>query len=221
MAASRENRHFLRRTVRHLTQLGVRQFLDIGAGLPSAGNVHEIAPEARVVYVDNDPVVIAHAEVLMAGGDGGQVRVIQGDVRDPNAILEDPQVIEHLDFGQPIGLLMVGLLHFVRDQEGAHQAVASCVSALAPGSYLVISHGTLDGFDPQKVAGVRSVYEHAMSYQMRTRAQIDRFFTGLELIEPGLVPITDWHPDGISEGVSGQEIGILGGLGRVPLPSAA
>ncbi|MEV4079182.1 SAM-dependent methyltransferase [Nonomuraea fuscirosea] len=216
-AASRENRHFLRRVVRYLAgEAGIRQFLDIGTGLPTQGNVHEIAPEARVVYVDNDPMVIAHAHALMIGGDEHRVRIIQGDAREPHTILDHPQVVRHLDFDQPLGVLMVGLLHFIRDQEGADEVVGAFIRPLVPGSHLAISHGTLDGFDTRTVADVRLVYENAMSYQMRTRAQISRFFTGLDMVEPGLVPVTDWRPDDITEGVPGDNIGLLGGVGRVP-----
>ncbi|TMR90524.1 SAM-dependent methyltransferase [Nonomuraea basaltis] len=214
---SRENRYFLRRAVTYLTnEAGVRQFLDIGAGLPTQGNVHEIAPEARVVYVDNDPKVIVHARALMADHDGGRVRVVQGDARDPEAILDDPQVTGFLDFDQPIGLLMVGLLHFVPDRNGAHEAVEAFRRPLASGSYLVISHGTQEGFDRQMVADVNQVYEQAMPYQMRTREQIARFFAGLDMIEPGLVTVTDWRPDGITTGVAGAGRGVLAGVGRVP-----
>ncbi|SEU46368.1 SAM-dependent methyltransferase [Nonomuraea wenchangensis] len=213
--ASRENRHFLRRAVTFLTEQGIRQFLDIGAGLPSQGNVHEISPEARVVYVDNDPVVIAHGRALMAGHKGELVRVLLGDAREPHAILTDPQVAGFLDFSQPLALLMVGLLHFVPDRQNADQVVATLTAALGPGSYVVISHGTGEKHDRQNAAAIGQVYESAMPYQMRTRAEIERFFTGLDLVEPGLVPVTDWRPDGITEGVPGDRLGLLAGVGRV------
>ncbi|MEV0306454.1 SAM-dependent methyltransferase [Nonomuraea fuscirosea] len=216
VAASRENRYFLGRAVRFLAGRGIRQFLDIGAGLPSAGNVHEIAPDARVVYVDNDPVVIVHARALMAGGGGGRVRVVQGDAREPDGVLEHPDVVGFLDFDEPIGLLMIGLLHFVRDEEGVDQVVPAFTRNLASNSYAVISHGTDEGFDYRMVVDVRAVYETAMSYQMRSRAHIERFFAGLDLVDPGVLSITDWHPDGVATGVPSQKIGILGGVGRIP-----
>ncbi|MCF6467330.1 SAM-dependent methyltransferase [Nonomuraea sp. MG754425] len=215
-AASRENRYFLRRAVRYLAELGIDQFLDLGTGLPTQGTVHEIATGARVVYVDHDPMVIAHAHALMIGGDEHRVRIIEGDAREPHTILDHPQVVRHLDFDRPLGVLMLGLLHFIRDQEGAGDVVSEFVRPLVPGSYLAISHGTLDGFDTRLVADVRLVYENAMSYQMRTRAQISRFFTGLDMVEPGLVPATDWRPDGVTEGVPGDKIGLLAGVGVVP-----
>ncbi|MEU4231133.1 SAM-dependent methyltransferase [Nonomuraea sp. NPDC026600] len=213
--ASRENRHFLRRVVWHLADdLGIRQFLDIGAGLPTAGNVHEVAPRARVLYVDHDPVVGAHARALMAGED--RVQVLQGDAREPDAILGDPVTTGFLDFEQPIGLLMIGLLHFVPDRDGAHKVVPPFLRALPPGSYLAISHGMTDGFDAGTVDGISQVYEDAMPYQLRTRLQIAAFFDGLEMLEPGLVPITEWRPDGVGEGITAQEVGVLGGVARIP-----
>ncbi|MGR6921222.1 SAM-dependent methyltransferase [[Actinomadura] parvosata] len=211
--AARENRHFLRRVVRFLAETGITQFLDIGAGLPTAGNVHEIARDALVVYVDHDPVVITHARALMK--DSARVQVVQGDVREPDAILAHPNV-RVLNFDEPMALLMVGLLHFVRDREGAYDAVSRLVNALAPGSYVALSHGTSDGFDRKLVTGIDDIYSAQMSHQLRTREQIGRFLAGLDLVEPGLVPITEWRPDGISEGLTAREVGIIGAVGRVP-----
>ncbi|MEV1003318.1 SAM-dependent methyltransferase [Nonomuraea sp. NPDC050202] len=213
--AARENRHFLRRAVTYLTQeAGIQQFLDIGAGLPTAGNVHEIAPEARVVYVDHDPVVITQARALLGGSD--RVRVVMGDVRDPDAILEHPSVCRFLDFDEPLALLLVGLLHFVQDREGAYGVVARLRDALPSGSFAAISHGMSEGFDKGLVNNISNVYSSQMSHQLRTRAQVEPFLTGLDLVEPGLVPITEWRPDGISEGLTAREVGIIGAVGRVP-----
>ncbi|MGI5292952.1 SAM-dependent methyltransferase [Nonomuraea polychroma] len=210
---SRENRYFLRRVVTHLSQvLGVTQFLDIGAGLPTHGNVHEIAPTARVVYVDNDPVVIATARALMAETD--KVRIVHGDVRRPEQILSDPTVRTFLDWDAPMALLMVGLLHFVTDDEGAYGAVATFRDALPIGSYLALSHGWTDGFREDLVRDVGQVYS-SLSFQLRTHAQVASFFDGFDLVEPGLVHIPDWHPDGISEGLAPESVGMGGGVGRV------
>ncbi|MFI6883989.1 SAM-dependent methyltransferase [Streptosporangium canum] len=212
--ASKENRHFLRRAVQYLTGLGITQFLDIGTGLPTNGNVHEVAPDSRVVYVDNDPVVLIHAQALMADTD--RVRVVAGDVRDPKHILTDPTVRDFLDWDQPIGLLMISVLHFVSDEDGAHEAVAQFRDAMPPGSYLAISHGSLDGFEEERGEKIEKVYQRSTQQaSLRPKAGILRLFGDCPLVEPGLVSIPRWHPDGVTEGVPPERIGIYGGIGQM------
>jgi hypothetical protein len=196
---ARENRNFLARTVEYLArEAGIRQFLDIGTGLPSANNVHEvaqrIAPDSRVVYVDNDPLVMAHARALLTSGPAGRTAYIHEDLRDPEKILGNPVARETLDFSQPIALMLVAVLHFIRDDEDPAGIVATLMEALPPGSYLVSSHVTAE-LDPEGVHGLERAYRGAgLPAQARTGADFGRlFFPGLELVDPGVVPITDWR----------------------------
>jgi SAM-dependent methyltransferase len=210
-----QNRAFLRRAVRYLAQAGVRQFLDIGAGLPTQGNVHEIAAEAagdtRVVYVDNDPIVLAHARALLA--DGGQTRVIQADLRDPESILADPIVRDVIDFSQPVAILLVAILHFIRESEDPGGIVARLREALAPGSYLAISHGTQD-FDPELALRATEFYQQATApFVLRPREEVESFFGDLELVEPGLVQLPLWRPEGPPP-ANADRIWIYVGIGR-------
>ncbi|WP_338484490.1 SAM-dependent methyltransferase [Streptomyces sp. SCSIO 75703] len=195
----RHNRDFLRRAVTTLARdEGVRQFLDIGTGLPTAENVHQIAqrlvPDSRVVYVDNDPVVLAHARALLTSGPEGRTDYIDADLLDPAAILE--QAARTLDFDRPVALCLVAILHFVEDA-AAYPIVRELVDALPAGSRLVLSHLT-DDLNPEKVRAVRRTYtERGFTFVLRTRADVERFFTdsGLTLAEPGVVPVHHWRPD--------------------------
>jgi SAM-dependent methyltransferase len=210
-----QNRAFLRRAVRYLAQAGVRQFLDIGAGLPTQGNVHEIAAEVagdtRVVYVDNDPIVLAHARALLA--DGGQTRVIQADLRDPESILANPTVRDLIDFSQPAAILLVAILHFIRDSEDPGGIVARLREVLPPGGYLAISHGTQD-FDPDLALRATEFYQQATApFVLRPRAEIEAFFGDLELVEPGLVQLPMWRPEGAPP-ANADRIWIYVGIGR-------
>jgi len=201
MAAARDNRAFLGRAVRFLAaEAGIRQFLDIGTGLPAAGSVHEIAqavsPECRVVYADNDPVVITHARALLAAASG--VNAVPADLRDPGRLLTDPAVRTLIDFDQPVAVLMVAVLHFLDDAEDPWSAVDACKAVMAPGSHLVLSHVTGDGSPAEAIRQAAEVYEHASAPGVaRTRAQVARFFGGLDLIPPGLASPAQWrnpHP---------------------------
>jgi hypothetical protein len=196
---ARENRKFLARTVDYLArEAGVRQFLDIGTGLPSANNVHEvaqrIAPGSRVVYVDNDPFVIAHARALLTSGPAGRTAYIHEDLRDPEKILGNPAVRDTLDFSQPIALMLVAILHFIPDEDDPARIVATVMSALPPGSYLVSSHVTAE-LDPDGIHGMERAYRNGGLWAgARSAADFGRlFFTGLELVDPGVVLITDWR----------------------------
>ena len=196
----RENRAFLGRAVRHLAEAGITQFLDIGTGIPGPGNTGDVArsvrPDARVVYVDYDPVVAVHSRALLAGADPALTAIVVADVRDPKSILDNPAVGEVLDFDRPIAVLMVALLHFIKPEEDAHGIVATFRDALPPGSAVVISHGT-DGGDPETSAEARKGWDNATSqFTVRDRDGITALFDGLELVEPGVVNVPLWRPEG-------------------------
>jgi O-methyltransferase involved in polyketide biosynthesis len=195
----RHNRDFLRRAVTNLAQQdGIRQFLDIGTGLPTAENVHQIAQritaDARVVYVDNDPVVLAHARALLTSGPEGRTDYIDADFKDPAQILE--QAAKTLDFDEPVALCLVAILHFVEDEE-AYPIVRELLDALPAGSRLVLSHLTED-LNPENIRAVQRTYtERGFTFVLRSRADVERFFTenSLELAEPGVVPAHHWRAD--------------------------
>jgi SAM-dependent methyltransferase len=216
----RAQRAFLGRAVRYLTRdAGVRQFLDIGTGIPSAGNVHdvaqEVAPDSRVLYVDNDPIVLAHARALMSGTPQGTVAFIQADLREPEAILDDPAVAGTLDLAEPVGLVLIGVMHHLRDDDDPRRIVATLVDALAPGSYLVLSQSTPD-FDPDAMGALAAASEQGgIPNVPRSLADTEPFFAGLELVEPGLVPMATWHPDP-GEGLDPRSVYAYGGVARRP-----
>ncbi|MBS2963335.1 SAM-dependent methyltransferase [Actinocrinis puniceicyclus] len=198
-ALARENRAYLGRAVRFLAAQGIRQFLDIGTGIPSPGNTtesaREVAPDARVVYVDNDPIVMAHASALLAEHDPAHTSVVYGDLRDPRSILEDPRVRAVLDFDQPIAVLLVAVLHFIQDTERPAEIVRELMDAVVPGSYLAFSHATADG-QSETAREAAQTYDRATARLiLRSKAQITPFFAGLELVEPGLVALPWWQPD--------------------------
>lgn len=191
--AARANRAFLRRAVRFCVNAGITQFLDIGSGVPTVGNVHEIAPEARVLYVDNEPVAVAHSELLL--GDNKLAKSMLGDLTNPGPILASPAI----DYSQPVALLMVAVLHFIPDDLNPREAVARYVSALASGSYVVVSHAveqpSLEGVDK-----VDRLYERSANPGVRrTEEEVLAFLDGLDLVEPGLVWTPQWRPDSPDE----------------------
>lgn len=191
------NRAFLRRAVRHCLAQGVDQFLDIGSGIPTAGNVHEVAravdPEARVVYVDVDPVAVAHAGALL--GDDPRTGVVQADLCDVDAVLDAPATRAVLDLDRPVALLVVALLHFVGDDRRPHEALARYRDRMVPGSHLVLSHASADGA-PERMAGHVALYRRTPTpMSMRSHAEVLRFFDGFDLVEPGLVFLPLWRPD--------------------------
>jgi S-adenosyl methyltransferase len=221
---ARENRAFLGRAVKYLAaEAGIRQFLDIGSGLPTANNVHEvaqaIAPESRVAYVDNDPIVMAHARTLLTSHSSGRTVYVQADLHDPEAILRHPLIRETLDFGQPIALMLVAVLHFFPDVENPAGIVATLLEALPPGSYLVASHGTADYNDPKAAAdGVQAVQRAGVAFQTRSAAEFaDLALTGLELVPPGMVPVSEWRPE-VADGPTPLpvEVGYCGVVARKP-----
>jgi len=197
--AAVQNRKFLMRAVRHLTaDLGIRQFLDIGTGLPTMNSVHQvaqsIAPESRVVYVDHDPIVLAHSRNLLHGNE--RAAVIRQDARDPAGLLADPKLRAMLDFREPVAVLLVAVLHFVADTEDPYGAVKALMDPMPAGSYLVISHFTADSYDEQADAAAQGYQNASSSVHHRTRAEIAEFFAGYDLVEPGeLVWAPRWRRD--------------------------
>jgi SAM-dependent methyltransferase len=195
---ARANRQFLGRAVRYLAAAGIHQFLDIGSGIPTEGNVHEVAqdadPGARVVYADVDEVAIAHSKAILAGHENATV--VEADLREPEKILADDEVRRLIDFGQPAGLLLMVVLHFIADAEDPWRIVATLRDALAPGSYLVLGHATHEG-RPAVAHATERVYNRSVSTQLhlRSRAEIQRFFDGFEIVDPGLVYVPLWRPD--------------------------
>src|ERR1700722_3927679 len=197
-----ENRHFLQRAVACLAEAGIDQFVDIGAGLPTQGNVHEIAqrvnPAARVAYVDNDPIVLTHGRALLA--DDNTTQVFTADMREPQAIFTAPGLTGLIDFSRPVAMLFVAVLHFVRDEEDPYGIVGPFHDAMAPGSSLVLPHVPTDGPSGALLARNEDVYKRSTaSSRPRSRDEIARFFNGLDLLEPGLVRPGEWRPG------SGQE----------------
>ncbi|MFJ8865125.1 SAM-dependent methyltransferase [Streptomyces sp. NPDC102473] len=214
------NRAFMHRATRWLTDNGIRQFLDIGTGIPTEPNLHQVAqqaaPDTRVVYCDNDPIVLAHAGALLKGTDEGAIDYVQADARDVDAILE--RAGKTLDFSRPVALSMIALLHFVSDEDGAYELVDRLTGVLAPGSHVVISHVTAD-LHPAEARKVDEMYKaNTLTLAPRTRDQFSRFFDGLELVEPGIVAGEAWHPE-LGEPVPGQDDIISAGyvaVGRKP-----
>ncbi len=214
----RANRAFLARSVRYLvTDRGIRQFLDIGTGIPSANNTHEVAqavaPATRIVYVDNDPIVLAHARALLSTSAEGATAYLEADLRDPDTILSSAR--RTLDFSQPIALMLVGILHLVQDSEDPYGLVARYVAALPAGSYLTISHPASD-IQPQQAEAQRRYNERVSTPQMlRSYEEVCRFFEGLELVPPGVVPVHTWH-SGPDDEVPPGGISAHGGVARKP-----
>ena len=198
---ARENRRFLGRAVRHLVQEeGIRQFLDIGTGIPTEGNTHEIAQlaaaDSRVVYVDNDPIVLAHARALMDSSTAGRTAYIHADLMEPEKILADPALARTLDLDQPVGLTLVAVLMLIADEDDPWGRVRVLMDALAPGSCVAVTHPGAD-FDPVAMgAVVEAATRGGMVLVPRTREEVARFFGDWELVEPGVVPVMGWHPDG-------------------------
>lgn len=218
---ARTNRWFMQRVTRWLAgPAGVRQYLDIGTGIPTEPNLHQlaqrVAPESRVVYTDNDPIVLKHAEALLRSTPEGVTAYVQADVREPERILR--QARESLDLTRPVALSLVALTHFLGDEDDPYALVARLVEALPPGSYLVLSQLTAD-FDPEAVGRGVAMYEAGgVTLAPRTRGEIARFFEGLELVEPGLVQVTDWRPE-LADGEStdgNAVISLYGAVARKP-----
>ncbi|SDH11532.1 S-adenosyl methyltransferase [Nonomuraea jiangxiensis] len=220
---ARDNRAFLGKAVRLMAEQGVRQFLDLGAGLPTQENVHQVAqrvdPEARVVYVDSDPIVLAHARALLA--DNPHTVAIWGDITDPETILKDPEVVERLDFGRPTAVLVSAVLHFVADDRHVSDIVTTLRRPLTAGSHLLISHFYAPDLDDVKVLAGQQVYRSTRPGALVARSfeQIAAYFDGMTLLEPGLVPVRSWRPDNEIDELEGIDLSrpaLIGAVGRLP-----
>ena len=215
----RAERRFLIRAVQYLAgEAQIRQFLDIGTGLPTAGNTHEVAqvvaPESRIVYVDNDPLIMAHARALLTSTPEGATDYVHADIREPDIILAE--AARTLDFAQPVGLMLLGILNFIPDTDQAHAIVDQLLDALCPGSYLVISHPTAEIDGAAMSEAMRFWNESgAAPIVARSRQQLIHFFGGLELLAPGVVSCSRWRPDPSEIGVP-AEVFHFSGVGRKP-----
>jgi hypothetical protein len=220
--AMRENRAFLGRVVRYLAaEAGIGQFLDIGTGLPSANNVHEVAqavnPATRVVYADNDPIVLAHARALLASGPQGATAYLEADVREPEKILSGQVTRATLDFTEPIALMLVAVLHFILDEDDPRRIVRTLVDALPSGSYVVASHATAE-HNPEGLSGAGRAYsEGGVRGALRTSEEFaDLVFGGLELVDPGVVLVSEWRPEEGGLRPAASEVNTYGAVARKP-----
>ncbi|GAA0939630.1 hypothetical protein Vau01_121050 [Virgisporangium aurantiacum] len=218
-ASAIENRRFLQRGVTFLVgECGVRQFLDIGTGLPTADNTHEIAqriaPESRIVYVDNDPLVMVHARALLTSAPEGVTAYIEQDLDDTKAVLDEARMV--LDFDRPIALLLVAVMHFISDDNDACEAVAELRDALPPGSYLLLSHVTGDPFNPR----TQAAWDQAIAsgrhgdFRYRNEDEVLKILDGWDLLAPGLVPVAQWRPDPDSEPVAFADAAVYAAVAR-------
>ena len=200
MVAARENRAFMHRATRVLArEHGIRQWLDIGTGIPTSPNLHEVAqsvvPDARVVYADNDPIVLAHAQALMTSSAEGRTAYIEADARDPESILSSPELAQTLDLDRPLAVSLNAVLHFMPDDTDPYGVVRRLVDAVPSGSALAISHVTAD-FDPVALGALADVYQASgTAVKMRSRAEVEKFFDGLDLVEPGISVVHRWRPE--------------------------
>ncbi|HXT43113.1 MAG TPA: SAM-dependent methyltransferase [Pseudonocardiaceae bacterium] len=215
---ARAERAFLIRVVRYLVgEVGIRQFLDVGTGLPTLNNTHEVAqamkPECRIVYVDNDPLVMAHARALLTSTAEGVTDYIHADLREPEVILT--KAAKTLDFSQPIGLMLLGVVNHIMDSDEARSVVQRLEAAMPSGSYLALTHSTAEIHGEQMLEVMRQVTERGGTpIRARTRQELIEFFDGTELLEPGVVSCSRWRPDPIEVGVA-KEVYLFGGLGRI------
>jgi S-adenosyl methyltransferase len=218
-ASARANRAFLARTVRYLAaDQGIRQFLDIGTGLPTASNTHEVAQDvaadSRIVYVDNDPLVLSHARALLTSTPEGVTAYLDADLRDTDAILAE--AAETLDFGEPVAIMLLAILHYIPDLDEAGQIVARLIGAVPAGSFLVISHAASDISPDEMAEMIRRMNEHLAegNHVGRPREVVARFFTGLDLVDPGVVKVTQWRP--ASDVEAAGPTSLWGGVARKP-----
>ncbi|WP_129843278.1 SAM-dependent methyltransferase [Streptomyces sp. RFCAC02] len=215
-AMARASRYFLTRSIRFLAgEAGIRQFLDVGTGLPTVDNTHEVAqrvaPSSRIVYVDNDPLILLHAQALLTSAPEGVTQYIDADLHDPAAVLAGAAAT--LDFDRPVGLILSDVMGHVADYAAARDIVRRLVAGLSPGSYLMLSHGAAN--DPELIAAQEDYNDTgAVPYILRTQEQITGFFDGLDLLDPGVVPMPEWRPD-VVVGDYPASVG-MGGVARVP-----
>ncbi|MFF5211298.1 SAM-dependent methyltransferase [Streptosporangium sp. NPDC000396] len=212
--SARSNRAFLGRAVDFIAASGVRQFIDIGAGLPTQNNVHQVAPNARVVYIDNDPTVLVHGRAIL--GKNENVTIVEGDLRRPGEILNNPDVLAAIDFDQPVAILLLSIMHFIPDEDDPEGIIATLRDAMAPGSHLALSHVAIDA-RPAAADGVTQAYDRASApFVARTGKEIIRMFDGFDVVEPGIVNLPEWRPEpGTVVPYKGIASYFLGGVGVV------
>jgi hypothetical protein len=214
----RANRHFMRRMAGYLAaEQGIRQFLDIGTGLPTAPNLHqvaqEVAPQTRVIYVDNDPIVLAHARALLTSSPEGKTGYIDADLRNVEAILNAKETRETLDLGQPIALTLIAILQFITDDAEARDIIDRFMERMPPGSVLALSTVTAESAPEEVNAGVAAYNARGITVKSRTKPEVERFFGGLDLIEPGVTLVNHWHPDDQARTVPDAHVHMYGGAG--------
>jgi O-methyltransferase involved in polyketide biosynthesis len=218
---ARTNRQFMRRVVHHLAAAeGIRQFLDVGTGLPTSPNLHEVvqavAPESRVVYVDNDPIVLVHARALLTSAPEGRTTYVDADLHEPETILASEGLRDTLDLSRPVALSMMAILHYVQDDQVVKDLIRRFTEPLAKGSMLALSVACSDGMTNRKQAdeGVETFNAHGFALKSRTIAETEALFEGFELIQPGVTLVHRWRPDEAAAEFSDEEVGMCGGVGR-------
>ncbi|MFC1402020.1 MULTISPECIES: SAM-dependent methyltransferase [Streptacidiphilus] len=218
-ASMRANRSFMQRVTRYLAEeQGIRQFLDIGTGLPTSPNLHEVAqsvdPAARVVYVDNDPMVLVHARALLTSAPEGRTTYIDADLHDPQAILNAPNLRATLDLDRPVALSLIAVLQFVTDEDEAHAIIDGLMKHLAPGSFLALSTVTADSAPEEVTRGIDAYAARGIPERIRDRAEVELLFGDLELVDPGVCLVHRWHPDAQSAAVPDEHVHMHGGVAR-------
>ena len=220
--AARENRAFMARAARYLAaEVGIRQFLDIGTGIPTSPNLHEVAqevaPESRVLYADNDPIVLTHARALLTSTREGRTGYLDADLREPRSILDSAELAETLDLSRPVALSLIAVLHFFPDSDDPHGILRQLLEPLPSGSYVAITSATPD-FAPRVWARISEIYrEQGINGQLRTREQFTRFFDGLDLVDPGVTPVHHWRPDGdLPAALTDAQVSVYGAVARKP-----
>jgi hypothetical protein len=218
----RQNRLFLHRVVRYLAaEQGVDQFLDLGAGIPTSPNLHEIAqeanPAARVVYVDNDPIVLAHSRALLKSAAEGRIAYVHADLREPEAVLDAPDFNATFDLDRPIALTILSTVHFILDNDDVRGLMGRYLRRLPAGSYLALTTGTPDLTAPERTDGTVSMLgARGIPVRLRTRDEVVELFDGLDLLDPGVVPLNRWHPDADSADALDDEVGMYGAVAQKP-----
>lgn len=217
----RASRNFMVRMAHHLAaECGIRQYLDIGTGLPTSPNLHEVVqavdPSSRVIYVDNDPIVLVHARALLTSTPEGRSRYIQADLSDPDAILTAPEVREALDLSRPVALCLIAVVHFINDDDEANAVVRRLLEPLPSGSYLALSAINIESAAVPVRAAIREYNARGIKSKGRTTAQIKSYFDGMELVDPGVTPAHHWRPDDEARRIDDSQVSIWGGLARKP-----
>jgi len=213
----RANRNFMRRIARYLAaELGIRQFLDIGTGLPTAPNLHDVvqqvAPESRIVYVDNDPIVLVHARALLTSTREGKTAYVEADLRDPTTIIEAAETRTTLDLDKPVALSLIAILQFIVDDEDAHRIIDQLMAALPPGSALALSTVTADSAPEEVNAGVAAYNANGIPTKARDKGEVEAMFRGFDLIEPGVTLVNHWWPDDLTLAVNDAHVHMYGGI---------